>query len=156
MAKKPELRRSISRNKKAYHTFEVMEELECGMVLQGTEVKSLRGGQASIAEAYARIIEGELFLVGATIPEYRQGNIHNHKPTRDRKLLAHRHEIERWHKKVKERGITLIPLEIYFQESQLKCLVGLCRGKKLYDKRQSQRDKDDKRAMDRAFKNRRN
>jgi SsrA-binding protein len=152
MAKKPEVRRSISRNKKAFHTFEVMEELECGMVLQGTEVKSLRAGQASIAEAYARITDGELYLVGATIPEYKHGNVHNHKTTRDRKLLVHRTELDRWHKKVKERGITLIPLEIYFQESQVKCLVGLCRGKKLYDKRQSQRDKDDKRTMDRALK----
>jgi SsrA-binding protein len=120
--------------------------------LQGTEVKSLRAGQASIAEAYARIIAGELFLVGATIPEYKHGNVHNHPPARDRKLLAHRHELDRWYKKVKERGVTLIPLEIYFQESQVKCLIGLCRGKKLYDKRQSQRDKDDNRTMARAMK----
>ncbi len=152
MAKKPEVRRSIARNKKAYHSFEVMEELECGMVLQGTEVKSLRAGQASIVEAYARIIEGELFLVGATIPEYKHGNVFNHKTTRDRKLLAHRHELERWHKKVKERGVTLIPLELYFFESRVKILVGLCRGKKLYDKRQSERDKDDRRNMERAMK----
>ncbi|MCL4157870.1 UNVERIFIED_CONTAM: hypothetical protein GTU68_003631 [Idotea baltica] len=129
-----------------------MEELECGMVLQGTEVKSLRAGQASIVEAYARIIDGELYLVGATIPEYKHGNVHNHKTTRERKLLAHRHELERWHKKVKERGVTLIPLEIYFYESRVKCLVGLCRGKKMFDKRQSQREKDDKRSMDRALK----
>lgn len=150
MAKKPQEYRSIAKNKKAYHSYEVMEELECGALLQGTEVKSLRAGLCSIQEAYGRIKQGELWLVGATIPEYRHGNIHNHKTTRDRKLLAHRGEIARWEKKVKERGVTLVPLEVYFHKSLVKVKLGLCRGKKLYDKRQAQRDKDDKRAMDRA------
>ena len=152
MAKKPQEYRSVARNKKAYHSFEVLEEIECGMCLVGTEVKSLRAGHCSIAEAYARIVNGEIFLVGATIPEYSHGNVFNHAPTRERKLLLHKTELLRWHKKVKERGVTLIPLEIYFQGSLLKCKVGLCRGKKLYDKRQSQRDKDDQRSMDRAMK----
>lgn len=155
MARKAQEFRSITRNKKAYHSFEVLEELECGMQLVGTEVKSLRAGHCSIQEAYARIIDGELFLVGATIPEYRQGNINNHPTTRDRKLLMHKRELARFGKKVRERGVTMIPLEIYFQGSLVKCKIGLCRGKKLYDKRQSQRDKDDKRAMDRAHKARR-
>lgn len=155
MAKKPEEYRSITRNKKAYHAYEVLEELECGMVLVGTEVKSLRAGHCSIAEAYARVVEGELFLIGATIPEYRQGNINNHPTTRNRKLLLHKRELARFAKKVRERGVTMVPLEVYFQGSRVKCKIGLCRGKKLYDKRQSQRDKDDKRAVDRAMKARR-
>jgi SsrA-binding protein len=152
MAKKPQEYRSVARNKKAYHSFEVLEELECGLSLKGTEVKSLRAGHCSLQEAYARVIEGEAYLVGATIPEYSHGNVFNHAPTRERKLLMHRNELDRWHKKVKERGVTLIPLEVYFQGSLVKCKIGLCRGKRLYDKRQSQRDKDDRRQMDRALK----
>lgn len=152
MAQKPQEYRSVTTNKKARHAFEVLEELECGLVLQGTEVKSLRAGQCSIAEAYARIIEGELWLVGSTIPEYRHGNIHNHPTARNRKLLVHRREIDRLLKKVRERGMTLIPLEVYFDKSRVKCKIGLCRGKRLHDKRQTQRERDDKRAMDRAFK----
>ena len=155
MPEKPREYRSVSRNKKARHSFEVLEELECGMVLTGTEVKSLRAGHCSIMEAYARIKGSELFLVGATIPEYRHGNIFNHVPGRERKLLAHRREITRWGKKVRERGMTLIPLEVYFQGSRVKIKVGLCRGKRLYDKRQAQREKDDRRAIDRAMKSRR-
>jgi len=152
MAGKPQERRSVTTNRKARHAFEVLEELECGLVLVGTEVKSLRAGQGSIAEAYARIKDGELWLVGATIPEYAHGNIHNHPTARDRKLLVHRRELERLRKKVRERGMTLIPLEIYFDRSLVKCRVGLCRGKKTHDKRQAQREKDDRRAMDRALK----
>jgi SsrA-binding protein len=155
MAQKPQEFRSVSRNKKAYHAFEILEELECGMVLQGTEVKSLRAGHCSIGEAYGRIKGGELWLVGATIPEYRHGNIHNHQPARERKLLAHGREIERLGKKVRERGMTLIPLEVYFEKSRVKCKIGLCRGKRLHDKRQAQRDKDDRRTMDRAMRRRR-
>lgn len=152
MAQKPQEYRSVTTNKKARHAFEVLEELECGMALLGTEVKSLRAGQCSIAEAYARIKEGELWLVGSTIPEYRHGNINNHPTARDRKLLVNRRELQRWGKKVRERGMTLIPLEIYFDKSLVKCKVGLCRGKRMHDKRQTQREQDDKRAMDRAFK----
>ncbi len=150
MAQKPQEYRSISRNKKAYHSYEVLDELECGAVLLGTEVKSLREGHCSIQEAYGRIKQGELWLVGATIPEYRFGNVFNHKPLRERKLLAHRREIEKWAKLVKLKGVTIIPLEVYFHKSRVKVKLGLCRGKKLYDKRQTQKDRDDKRAMDRA------
>lgn len=152
---KAEEYRSITRNRKARHSFEILEELECGVVLVGTEVKSLRGGHGSIAEAYGRIRGGELFLVGANIPEYRHGNVFNHPPVRDRKLLAHRREIHRWTKKVRERGMTMIPLEVYFQGSRIKVKLGLCRGKRLYDKRQAQRKRDDERAMDRARMRRR-
>jgi SsrA-binding protein len=152
MAQKPQEFRSVTRNKKAYHSFEVLEEIECGLVLVGTEVKSLRAGHCSIAEAYARVIDGELWLMGTTIPEYRQGNINNHPPARQRKLLLHRRELERFSKKVRERGMTMVPLEIYFQGSRVKCKIGLCRGKKMYDKRQAQREKDDRRSLDRAMK----
>ena len=150
MAGRPQEYRSITRNRKARYSFEILEELECGIVLKGTEVKSLRAGHASIAEAHSRIRRDELFLIGANIPEYRHGNVFNHPPTRERKLLAHRREIARWGKKVRERGMTLIPLEIYFQGSLIKVKLGLARGKRLYDKRQAQRKKDDKRAMDQA------
>lgn len=147
--------RVIAQNRKARHEFLIFEELECGIVLAGTEVKSLRAGQCSLAEAYVQIKKGEMFLVGAHIPEYAHGNVMNHKPVHDRKLLIHRRELEQWHKKVKEKGVTMVPLEIYFNGSRVKLAVALCKGKKLYDKRQSQRDKDDKREMDRAQKRRR-
>jgi len=147
--------RSVTRNKKAYHVYEILEELEAGLVLVGTEVKSLRAGHCSIQEAYARLKDGELFLVGATIPEYLQGNIHNHPPTRDRKLLLHKRELGRWAKKVREKGVTIVPLEVFFQGSLVKCRLGLCRGKKLHDKRQTQRDRDDRRSVERALKRRR-
>ena len=150
MSGDPKARRSIAQNRKARHLYNVLAELECGIVLAGTEVKSLRAGQCSLAEAYGRIKGGELWLVGATIAEYRHGNVHNHAPRRDRKLLAHKREIERWSRSVKERGITLVPLELYFSGSRVKALIGLCRGKKLHDKRQVQRERDDRRAMDRA------
>jgi len=155
MAQKPQEFRSVSRNKKAYHAFEVLEEFECGVVLLGTEVKSLREGHCSIGEAYGRIRGGELWLVGANIPEYRHGNINNHPPARERKLLVHRRELQRLGKQVRERGMTLIPLEVYFDKSRVKCKLGLCRGKRLHDKRQAQRDKDDRRSMERALRRRR-
>ena len=145
----------MASNRRARHTFEVLEELECGIVLVGTEVKSLRAGECSIQEAYARIQAGELLLVGATIPEYRHGNQQNHETTRTRKLLAHRREIDKWSKRVREKGMTVVPLEVYFQGSRVKVRVGLCRGKKLHDKRATQRDRDDRRQMERALRRRR-
>ncbi|MCA8980810.1 MAG: SsrA-binding protein SmpB [Planctomycetes bacterium] len=152
---KPQTRRSIATNRRARHEYEVLDELECGIVLVGSEVKSLRAGHASIAEAFGRIKDGELWLCGATIAEYPNANIFNHVPVHDRKLLVHRGELEKWHKRVKERGVTVVPLELYFQGSRVKCLMALCRGKKLYDKRRSERDKEDKRSMDRAMNRRR-
>lgn len=155
MSDKPERVRSIAQNRKARHTFLVLDELECGLALVGTEVKSLRDGQGSLAEAYARIVKGELWLVGMHIPEYAHGNVHNHKPTRDRKLLAHRREIAKWHKAVKEKGVTIVPLEVYFKGSRVKVRVGLCRGKKLYDKRRTEKDRTDRRTIERAMTRRR-
>ena len=148
--KKAEHRRSIASNKRARHEFLILEELECGIILTGTEVKSLRQGRCSIAEAFVAVRNGELFLIGCHIPEYRYGNVHNHTPVHDRKLLVHRRELNRWHKQARERGITMIPLEIYFSGSKVKVLVGLSRGKKQHDKRQAQRERDDKRDMERA------
>ena len=155
MSRQPEHRRVIARNKRARHLYEILGELECGVVLVGTEVKSLREGHCSIAEAYARVRGGELFLIGATIPEYRCGNIFNHVPGRERKLLAHRREIDKWTRRVKQRGMTIVPMEIYFEGSRVKVLLGLGKGKRLVDKRQAQRTRSDRRDMDRAAGRRR-
>jgi SsrA-binding protein len=155
MADAKESIRPIAQNRKARHEFELLEELECGIELTGTEVKSLRSGQGSIAEAYAHFRRSELFLVGCHIPEYAQGNVHNHVPTRERKLLAHKRELANWDRKVREKGVTLVPLALYFKGSRVKVTVALARGKKLYDKRAKKREQEDKRAMDRAMSRRR-
>lgn len=147
--------RTIAQNRRARHEYELLEELECGIELKGTEVKSLRAGQGSIAEAYAHFRKGELYLVGAHIPVYAQGNIHNHEPTRERRLLAHRRELAAWDRKVREKGVTVVPLALYFKGSKVKVALALARGKKLYDKREARREKDDKRAMERAMMRRR-
>ena len=147
--------RVITTNKKARYRFEILEELEVGIALVGTEVKSLRGGAGSIQEAYVRITGDELWLVGAHIPEYAFGNKLNHKPTRDRKLLAHKREIQKWGKKVREKGMTLVPLELYFNRSNVKLSIALVRGKKLHDKRQAEREKSDRREMNREQTRRR-
>lgn len=148
---KPQEYRSIAKNRRARHDFHVLEELECGAMLLGTEVKSLRGGQCSLQEAFVRIQDGELYLVRAHIPEYTFGNKQNHDPLRPRKLLAHRTQIRKWEKAVKEQGTTLIPLEVYFQGSRVKVLVGLVRGKKQHDKRATLKEKQDKRDVARAM-----
>lgn len=146
-----EVRRSIATNRRARFEFHVLEELEVGIALTGTEVKSLRRGQASIAEAYAMVKNGQMYLLGAHIPEYAQGNVHNHEPTRERKLLLHKKEIQRWHARVKEKGVTIVPLSLYFKGSRAKLEIALCKGKKLYDKREDKRSKEDRREMDRAM-----
>ncbi len=152
---KPSEHRSIARNRKARHTYFVLEELECGIQLRGTEVKSLRDGQCSIGEAYVYSKHGELFLLGSHIPEYSHGTNSNHKPTRERKLLLHKRELLKWAKKASEQGVTMVPLEVYFSGSLVKVLVGLCKGKKVYDKRAVERERSDKRDMDRAMHRRR-
>lgn len=150
MSAKSEGKRVVATNRRARYEYEIQDELECGVVLRGTEVKSLRAGQCSIAEAYARVKGGELWLIGANIPEYRCGNVFNHPPDRERKLLLHRRELGKWEKRVKERGMTLVPLELYFSGSRVKVRLGLGKGKKLYDKRRAERDRSDRRDMDRA------
>ncbi|MBK7641853.1 MAG: SsrA-binding protein SmpB [Planctomycetes bacterium] len=152
MVKEDSSLRRIADNRKARFEYEILEELECGVELTGTEVKSLRNGQCSLQEAFGLIKNHQLWLIHATIPEYTQGNVHNHVPARDRRLLAHRREIEGWFQKVREKGMTLVPLAIYFKEARIKVLMGLCRGKKMYDKRAATKEREDKREIDRAMK----
>lgn len=142
--------RSIARNRRARHEFTILEELECGIQLRGTEVKSLRAGRGSLAEAYGLIRKGELLLVGMHIPPYEFGNVHNHEPTRERKLLAHRRQIAAWTKEVRQRGTTLVPLELYFTGSLVKVRLALARGKKQHDKRQASREREARRQIDQA------
>jgi SsrA-binding protein len=142
--------RTIAKNRRALHEYEVLDRLVVGIVLTGTEVKSLRGGRVSLQEAYAMIRRGDIYLVQAHIPEYTHGNMWNHIPTRERKLLAKKREVARWEKLVKQRGTTIVPLEIFWQGALVKLEVALVRGKKLHDKRQAEREKADKREMARA------
>lgn len=155
MARDDQTIRSVARNKRARHEYLLLEELECGIALKGTEVKSLRAGRASLQEAYGHIKGGELWLMGATIPEYSHGNVHNHKPGRERKLLIHRGEIARWSRRVKDKGITIVPLQLFFRGHLVKVQMALAQGKKLHDKRQTDRDRTHKREMDRAVVQRR-
>ena len=155
MADSADKPRLIANNKRARFEYHVLDEKECGIVLTGTEVKSLRAGRCSIAEAYGLVRSSELWLVGMHINEYAQGNIHNHAPLRERKLLLHRREIEDWHAKVKVKGVTIVPLSIYFKGSRVKVLMALCKGKKLYDKREVKKEHDAKREIDRAMMRRR-
>ncbi|MDE0914235.1 MAG: SsrA-binding protein SmpB [Planctomycetota bacterium] len=147
--------RPIASNRKARHLYNLLDEMEVGVELLGTEVKSLRGGQCSLQEAYVRIKGNELWLVGAHIPEYAFGNRSNHAPTRERKLLAQRRQIDRWSKAVREKGVTIVPLDLYFKGALIKANIALARGKRLHDKRSKQREVDAKREMDRAQSRRR-
>ncbi len=144
----------IANNKKAYHEYFVDEVVEAGLVLQGTEVKSIRLGQVSIKEAYCRIRNGEVFVDNMNISPYEQGNRENHDPLRARKLLLHDYEIEKLIKKVAEKGLTLVPTKVYFKDSKAKLEVGICRGKKLYDKRETLKRKQADRESSRAIRER--
>ncbi len=155
MPASPDAPRRIAQNRRARHEFEILEELECGIELKGTEVKSLRAGQGSITQSYAHFRNGELYLIGAHIPEYAHGNVHNHDPSRERKLLAHRRELSSWDRKVREKGVTIVPLALYFKGARVKVSLALARGKKLYDKREVQREREDRRAIERAMSRRR-
>ncbi|MBN1291715.1 MAG: SsrA-binding protein SmpB [Candidatus Latescibacteria bacterium] len=142
----------IAKNKKAFHDFFILSKYEAGIVLQGTEVKSIRNGNANLKESYARFDNGELWLVGMHISPYEQGNIFNHDPVRKRKLLLHAGEIERLRKSIDEKGLTIVPLSLYFIGGRVKVELGLARGKHLYDKRDDKASRDAKREMDRARK----
>ena len=144
--------KQIANNKKAFHDFFVEESLECGIQLFGTEVKSLRLGQASIKESFCQIRNGECFIVGMHINPYERGNIFNKDPLRDRKLLLHRREIDRLLGKIKAQGYTLMPLRLYFKGSLVKLDMGLCRGKKIYDKREDMKKKAQRRELEKEFK----
>ena len=144
--------KQIANNKKAFPHFFVEESFECGIQLFGTEVKSLRLGQASIKESFCQIRNGECFIVGMHINPYERGNIFNKDPLRDRKLLLHRREIDRLLGKIKEQGYTLMPLRLYFKGSLVKLDMGLCRGKKIYDKREDMKKKAQRRELEKEFK----
>lgn len=142
--------KQVCSNRKAYHDYHIEEKFEAGLSLTGTEVKSLRDGRANLKDSFARIKNGELFLVNAHISPYSSGNIWNHEPKRDRKLLIHRHELRRLYGKVRERGYTLIALSLYFNErNKAKLEFGLAKGKTHYDKREDIKRKDEKRINDR-------
>jgi len=142
----------IANNKKVYHDYFIEETYETGIVLVGTEVKSLRMGKCSVKEAFLRIENGEMFIYGMHISPYEKGNIFNKDPLRTRKLLLHKREIMKLVGKVKEKGYTLVPIEVYFKDGRAKMLIGLAKGKKLYDKREDLAKKDAKRDMERAMK----
>jgi len=144
----------VARNRRAGLDYFIEDTWEAGLVLLGTEVKSLRQGKASIAEAYVRLDEGEAWLVGATIQPWSHGNRQNHEPTRKRKLLLHRREIERLLGKINQQGYTLVPMELYFSQGRAKLEIGLGKGKKHYDKRQDNKAKDAKRDIARAKRER--
>ncbi|MBP3902328.1 MAG: SsrA-binding protein SmpB [Blautia sp.] len=151
MAKKEGIK-LIANNKKAYHDYFIEESFETGISLAGTEVKSLRTGKCSIKEAFVRVENGEVYVYGMHISPYEKGNIFNKDPLRVRKLLMHRYEINRISSKLKEKGLTLVPLRVYFKNSLVKVEIGLARGKKLYDKRQDIAKKDQRREAERDFK----
>jgi len=146
--------KQIAQNKKAYHDYFIEETYEVGMVLQGTEIKSLRAGKANIKDAYARIIRGEVFIVGMHISPYDQGNRYNHDPLRIRKLLLHKKEIEKLIGITKESGYTLLPLKIYLKNGFAKMLLGIGKGKKNYDKSEDLKRKEAKRDIERGFRDR--
>jgi SsrA-binding protein len=145
----------VCRNKRAFHEYEILDKLECGLVLTGTEVKSLRESQASLEEAYAKIEEGEVWLIGSDIPEYAMGNQMNHRPNRARKVLLHRREIAKFAGRADQRGFTLVPLRLYFKNGRAKVELAICKGKQLHDKRESLKKADADREIKRELARRR-
>jgi SsrA-binding protein len=146
--------RVIADNRKARHNYLVLDTLECGIMLVGSEVKSLRSGQLSLDEAYARVEGDEVWLVGANISEYAYSHALNHVPKRRRKLLMHRREIRKFAGQAFEKGLTLVPLKVYFKSGRAKVLLGICRGKQKHDKRQTLKQREMKRDIDRALRRR--
>ena len=152
MPKEKDEEKNITLNRKARHEYTIIQTYEAGIVLQGTEVKSLRLGKANLVDSYANLVKGEVWLVGAHISVYEQGNINNHEPTRTRKLLLNKSEIRKLIGKVKEKGLTLIPLRLYFKNGKAKVELALAKGKKVYDKRESIAKRDLQRDQERRFK----
>jgi SsrA-binding protein len=142
--------RVVATNRRARHEYEILDTLEAGLVLRGTEVKALRTGQVNFKDSYATVRNGEVWLLGCHISPYSHGTDANHDPERDRKLLLHAREIARLTGKVAERGLTVVPLKLYFKNGRAKLEIGLARGKKLHDKRASLRERETRREMDRA------
>lgn len=141
----------IAQNRKARHDYTILDTYEAGVALMGTEVKSLRLGRASLVDAFATVDDGEVWLRGLYIPEYLQGSWTNHEPRRSRKLLLHKEEIERLIGKIREGGLTLVPLSLYFKEGKVKCELALAKGKKDYDKRTDLAKRDADREIQRAY-----
>jgi SsrA-binding protein len=150
---KPE-RESIARNKRARHDYHILDSWEAGIVLTGSEVKSLRNGKANISDAYGIVKDGEVHLLNLHISPYEQASYFNHDPTRTRKLLLHKREIRKMIGSVERQGLTLVPLELYFKRGKAKVALGLGRGKKLYDKRADEKKRDDERDIQRAVRTR--
>ena len=144
----------VARNRRARHDFDLLEKVEAGLVLTGTEVKSLRNGKANLEDSYAEVERGEVWLLGCDIPEYIQANRMNHAPKRPRKLLLHRREIGKLEVKTNEKGITLVPLSLYFKKGIAKVELCLARGRKTFDKREAIKKQDARRDMDRAMRRR--
>ena len=152
--KKKEAHKIIAQNKKAYHDYFVEEKYEAGIALFGTEVKSIRAGGVNLKDSYCSFDKGEMYVTGMHISPYEQGNIFNREPLRERKLLMHRREIMKLQGLVQQKGYTLVPLSLYFSGSHVKVEVGLCRGKKLYDKRDADAERQANRDIDRHMKDR--
>ena len=146
--------KDLSVNRKAFHDYEILETYEAGIVLVGTEVKSLRDGGGHIQDSYIRVLNGEAFLISSTILTYKFGNIHNHEEKRDRKLLLHKNEILALKRATEEKGLTVVPLSMYLRKGKVKLKIGIARGKKMHDKRQAVKERDDKRRMEREIKSR--
>ena len=147
-----ETQKMVANNKKAYHDFFIDETYEAGIALHGTEVKSMRMGKCSIKESFIRIEDGEIFVYGMHISPYEKGNLFNKDPLRVKKLLMHRSEINKLQGRIKEKGYTLVPLQVYFSRGKVKVEIGLARGKKLYDKRADIAKKDQRREAEKEFK----
>ena len=145
-------RKILAQNKKARYNYTIEDSLECGIVLEGTEVKSFRGGNISFPDAFAEIRNGEVWVRGLHVAEYNFSSVFNHDPDRPKKLLLHRDEIKRLARKVDEKGCTLIPLDFYLKNGRIKVTLGVCRGKKQFDKRADIRDRDVKRDLQREFR----
>ena len=154
MAEKKTGNKIIAQNKKAWHEYFVDEKYEVGIALYGTEVKSIRNGAVNLKDSYCDIKDGEIFVKGMHISPYEQGNIFNKDPLRDKKLLMHKREIMKLHGLVSQKGFTLIPLSLYFSGSHVKVEIGLCRGKKLYDKRDDAAKRDADRVIERSMRDR--
>ena len=146
--------KKIADNRKAFHDYFVLERYEAGIELAGTEVKSIRAGQVNLKDSFCTVKDGELFVRGMHVSPYEHGNIFNRDPMRPKRLLMHRKEILKLQSRVMQDGVALIPLSLYFKDSRVKVELGLCKGKKLYDKRQSDADRENKRDIDRAMKER--
>jgi len=146
--------RVVTTNRRAFHEYFIVENIETGIVLSGTEIKSIRQGKISITEAYARIDDGELWLIGSRISPYTHGSYTNHDPDRPRKLLAHRSQIEEMRVAIEQRGMTIVPLRVVLRQGKAKIELGVARGKKLYDKRATEADREASRDIARAMRDR--